>query len=79
MTLCASPRTMLKWAKDGKIPGDRLSGSKRITWRFLQSELDAMLTLPSAANSGEFNEQQSKNDRIEKGSPFLVCDSVIPD
>jgi hypothetical protein len=29
--------------------GDRLSGSKRITWRFLQSELDAMLTLPSAA------------------------------
>ena len=47
--LRVKPRTILKWAKDGQIPGHRLSGSKRITWRFLKSELDGMLTLPSAA------------------------------
>jgi excisionase family DNA binding protein len=42
-------RTILKWAKAGIIPAHRLSGAKRITWRFLKSELDAMLALPSAA------------------------------
>ena len=47
--LRVKPRTILKWAKDGKIPGHRLSGSKRVTWRFLKSELDGMLSLPSAA------------------------------
>ena len=43
------PRTVLKWAKEGRIPGHRLSGSERITWRFLRSEVDAILTPPSAA------------------------------
>lgn len=43
------PRTILKWAKEGRIPGHPLSGSKRITWRFLKFELDAMLNMPSAA------------------------------
>lgn len=42
-------RTILKWAKQGRIPGHPLSGSKRITWRFLKTELDAMLAVPSAA------------------------------
>lgn len=51
-------RTVLKWAKEGRIPAHALSGSKRITWRFLRSELDAMLALPSAAELGGFNEQQ---------------------
>jgi excisionase family DNA binding protein len=50
--LRVKPRTILKWAKDGKIPGHRLSGSKRVTWRFLRAELDAMLSLPSAAEQG---------------------------
>jgi excisionase family DNA binding protein len=45
-------RTVLKWAKQGRIPAHPLSGSKRVTWRFLKSELDAMLALPSAAEQG---------------------------
>jgi excisionase family DNA binding protein len=50
--LKVKPRTVLKWAKDGRIPAHSLSGSKRITWRFLRSEVDAMLGLPSAAEHG---------------------------
>jgi excisionase family DNA binding protein len=45
-------RTVLKWAKQGRIPAHPLSGSMRVTWRFLKSELDAMLALPSAAEQG---------------------------
>ena len=48
-------RTVLKWAKQGTIPAHPLSGSKRITFRFLRSELDAML-LGSSAVSAEKEE-----------------------
>jgi excisionase family DNA binding protein len=51
-------RTVLKWAKEGRIPAHPLSGSKRVTWRFLKSELDAMLSLPSAARDGGLNAAQ---------------------
>ena len=47
--LKVKPRTILQWAKDGKICGHVLSGTKRCTWRFLRSELDAILSAPSAA------------------------------
>jgi excisionase family DNA binding protein len=47
--LKVKPRTVLKWAKEGRIPGRPLSGSKRITWRFLKSELFSMLASLSAA------------------------------
>jgi len=57
--LRVQPRTVLKWAKQGKIPAHPLSGSKRITWRFLKSELDAMLCPPSAAGLGGSIEQQN--------------------
>jgi len=50
--LKVKPRTVLKWAKEGRIPGHPLSGSRRITWRFLKTELDAMLIVPSAAELG---------------------------
>lgn len=53
--LKVKPRTVLKWAKEGRMPCHPLSGSKRITWRFLRSELDGMLTPPSAAEPGGFN------------------------
>ena len=53
------PRTVLKWAKEGRIPGHPLSGCKRVTWRFRKTELDDMLASPSAANLGGFNEQQN--------------------
>jgi excisionase family DNA binding protein len=57
--LKVKPRTVLKWAKEGRIPAHALSGSKRVTWRFLKSELDnAMLASPSAAGSGRIHEQQ---------------------
>jgi excisionase family DNA binding protein len=49
-------RTILEWAKTGRIPAHRLSGTARVTWRFLASELDgAMMSAPSAAENGEFN------------------------
>ena len=54
-------RTVLKWAKEGRIPAHPLSGSKRVTWRFLKSELDAMLARHLLPNSGGFNVQQNKN------------------
>jgi excisionase family DNA binding protein len=50
--LRVKPRTVLKWAKEGRIPAHPLSGSKRVTWRFLKAELDAMLSVPSAAELG---------------------------
>jgi excisionase family DNA binding protein len=45
-------RTVLKWAKEGRIPAHPLSGSRRITWRFLREELDSILSPPSAAERG---------------------------
>jgi len=47
-------RTILEWAKTGKIPAHRLSGTARVTWRFRADELDgAMMGPPSAAENGE--------------------------
>jgi excisionase family DNA binding protein len=36
-------RTILQWARQGHIKGHVLSGTRRITWRFLRSDLDAVL------------------------------------
>ena len=41
-------RTVLLWARQGKIPGHKLSGTHRCVWRFLKPELDAMLGSSSA-------------------------------
>jgi excisionase family DNA binding protein len=43
------PRTILLWARQGHVRGHRLSGTRRVTWRFLRSDLDATLTAPSVA------------------------------
>jgi excisionase family DNA binding protein len=53
--LKVQPRTILAWAKRGTIPAHRLSGCKRITWRFRREDLDAMLNPPSAAGLGGSN------------------------
>jgi len=45
--LRVEPRTILAWARQGHIKGYVLSGSKRITWRFLKTDLDATLRLPA--------------------------------
>jgi excisionase family DNA binding protein len=43
------PRTVLLRARQGTIKGYILSGTRRVTWRFLRSDLDATLTPPSVA------------------------------
>jgi excisionase family DNA binding protein len=42
--LSLSPRTVAKMARDGRLPAHRISGSKRKTWRFLISEVAALIT-----------------------------------
>lgn len=37
-------RTVLLWAKTGRIPAHRLSGAQRVTWRFRADELDAFMS-----------------------------------
>lgn len=46
--LRVQPRTVLGWARAGKLKGYVLSGTDRITWRFRQIDLDATLGLPAA-------------------------------
>lgn len=36
-----APRTILAWAREGKVKGHILSGTQRQTWRFRQEDLDA--------------------------------------
>jgi excisionase family DNA binding protein len=47
--LRVKPRTILFWVRRGQLKGHRLSGTRRVTWRFLRSDLDATLTAPSVA------------------------------
>jgi len=35
------PRTLLLWARQGKVKAFALSGTKRRVWRFRQTDLDA--------------------------------------
>jgi hypothetical protein len=47
--LRVEPRTILLWARQGHVKGHILSGTRRVTWRFLRPELDATMHLPSVA------------------------------
>jgi len=40
-------RTLLLWARQGKVKGYMLSGIRRHVWRFRRVDLDATLELPS--------------------------------
>jgi len=40
-------RTLLLWARQGKVKGYTLSGLTRHVWRFRQADLDATLDMPS--------------------------------
>jgi excisionase family DNA binding protein len=42
--LKVKPRTLAQWVRERKVLGHRLSGTERCIWRFLESELDEMLT-----------------------------------
>ena len=44
-------RTILDWARCGKVKGYTLSGVARHVWRFLRSDLDAMLVASSAGTA----------------------------
>lgn len=48
--LKVKPRTLLLWARAGKVKAYSLSGTDRRTWRFLHTDLDAMLGAPSVAD-----------------------------
>jgi hypothetical protein len=37
------------WARQGKVQGFTLSGTRRHVWRFQMVDLDAILSLPSIA------------------------------
>jgi excisionase family DNA binding protein len=41
--LRVEPRTILQWARLGKLKGFALSGTKRTTWRFRLEDLDAFV------------------------------------
>lgn len=49
--LKVKPRTLLAWARLGKIRGYRLSGTIRSIWRFKQSDLDATMLASSAGTA----------------------------
>lgn len=49
--LQVAPRTLAQWAREGKLPAHRLSGTCRCTYRFRKSELDSMLGLSSAESA----------------------------
>jgi excisionase family DNA binding protein len=40
-------RTLLLWARQGKVKAYALSGTQRHVWRFRAADLDAMLVGPS--------------------------------
>ena len=47
------PRTLLLWARQGKIPAHKLSGIQRCIYRFLRRELDLILGVSSAEQPAE--------------------------
>lgn len=44
-------RTLIEWARQGKVKAYKLSGVIRHVWRFRQSDLDAMLCASSAGSA----------------------------
>lgn len=42
------PDTVRYWARIGKLKGHKLSGTKRVIWRFRQRDVDATLVESSA-------------------------------
>jgi excisionase family DNA binding protein len=50
--LKVNQRTVLLWARAGKLKGYTLSGTKRHVWRFRHVDLDAMLSPPSVVANG---------------------------
>ncbi len=62
--LKVAPRTLLAWARQGKVKGHVLSGIQRQTWRFRQSDLDACLSRKPYANDDATKSQTASYTRI---------------
>ena len=54
--LSVKVRTLLLWARQGKVKAYSLSGTQRRVWRFRAADLDAML-LGSSAGSADRRQQ----------------------
>jgi excisionase family DNA binding protein len=50
-------RTVLLWARQGKILGHKLSGVRRCVWRFLRHELDDAILGVSSAEPADGRQQ----------------------
>jgi excisionase family DNA binding protein len=53
--LRVDPRTVLAWARQGKVKAYALSGTARHVWRFRAEDLDAILTVPVVLSTGRVN------------------------
>jgi excisionase family DNA binding protein len=53
--LKVSPRTIVEWARSGKVIGHTLSGFERHVWRFRIDELDAILCSPAVPEKERAN------------------------
>jgi excisionase family DNA binding protein len=51
--LKVEPRTLLLWARQQKVKGYVLSGTKRHAWRFRQTDLDATMESPAVLSEKE--------------------------
>lgn len=54
-----NPRTLLLWARQGRIRGYVLSGIKRHVWRFLLSDLEHFVIHNQVTGNGVICDQQS--------------------
>jgi excisionase family DNA binding protein len=50
--LKVKPRSLLLWARQGKVKAYALSGTKRRVWRFLREDLDSALLPKPVVKSG---------------------------
>ena len=59
------PRTLLLWARQGKLKGFTLSGTHRHVWRFRPEDLDgAMMPLPSVAMNRRIQVRQRQGSVV---------------
>jgi excisionase family DNA binding protein len=60
-------RTLLLWARQGKVRGFILSGTKRHVWRFRRADLDAALHRATGINGIEVVPSQLPSVLARKG------------
>ena len=59
-------RTLLLWARQGKVKGHTLSGTLRHVWRFRRADLDAALSEAASTGPGVLNSPSSSVRSAEK-------------